>query len=283
MKNTPAELLLELQSQKTHLTNCILTVLPQEFTAGFCANIIQSGIFLLWSPCRQAQPGGEEARDVTAGTIPSLPITVTLPLGTELNFLAIDYTVGDVSKAFHCWVWALSLLQQRKAIKFPEGRWGGVTEHRPLKITPAQSLQQNKSGIIHATLQWMSHLLPLILLIIADSLLVIVSENTWKISRKVWSNLKAQRFLSIFSFPKHRHCFSKKEISLQSVNLFILYVFLSWNSSFNLCYSAWAMQQLIISVCKKSIPTKHRCHLTTYPYIFLEQIIIRGEQEAELL
>lgn len=127
MKNTSAELLLELQSQKTHLTNCILTVLPKELTAGFCANIIQSGIFLPWSSCRQAQSGGEEARGVTAVTFPSLPITITLPLVTAstLNFLAIDYTGGNVSKAFHCWVRALSLLQQKKkAIKFPEGRWG---------------------------------------------------------------------------------------------------------------------------------------------------------------
>lgn len=155
MKNTSAELLLELQSQKTHLTNCILTVLPKEFTAGFCANI-QSGIFLPWSSCRQAQSGGEEARGVTAVTFSSLPITITLPLVTEstLNFLAIDYTRGNVSKALHCWVRTCHCCsRKRRQLSFLRVGGGGIAEHRAPNITLAQSLQQKKSGSTHAVLQ----------------------------------------------------------------------------------------------------------------------------------
>lgn len=57
MKGMSAELSLELQSQETHLTNHILTVLPKGSTVDFWANIIQSGIFLLWASCRQTQTG----------------------------------------------------------------------------------------------------------------------------------------------------------------------------------------------------------------------------------
>lgn len=266
MKSTSAELSLELQSQETHLTNCILTVLPKGFTVGFCANIIQSGIFLLWASCRQAQPGGtgDQGRYSHYLCFPShnsFPPCHCM----QVEFLVTDYIVSNISKAFHCCLWAQWLLElKRKEIKFHEGRWGAVisTRAQPPEAQPFSKPATEQVWKRPCNIALMSHPAsintPCLNCLLASPS---VTKNTWTLSRKYYSNLQMQHFFVYFSFPKHRHCFSQKEISLQSPSLFILYAFFSWNFFFRLCYSAWALWQLIISVWEKS--HSHRARLSS--------------------
>lgn len=156
--------------------------------------------FLLWASCRQAQPGGEEARGVTAVTFPSLPITITLPFVTAstLNFLAIDYTVGNVPKAFHRWVRACHCCSRKgRQLSFLRVDGGGVTSTRAPEDHPCSKSSQ-ESLIQHCTDVPPASINPphLCQLLASHG----VTKNTWKFSRKDCSNLRVQQFLSIFVF-----------------------------------------------------------------------------------
>lgn len=112
-----------------------------------------------------------------------------------------------------------------------------------------------------------------------------VTKNTWTLRRKHYSNLQMQHFV-YSSFPKRRHRFSQKDISLQSPSLFILYAFFP---EALLSVSATVLEpcdSLLFLFERNPTHTEHSCHLVPYPVLKkgIEQIINRGEQEeTELL
>lgn len=205
-------------------------------------------------------------------------------------FLFFDYVVGNISKAFHCYLWAQWLLEmKRKGVKFHGGRWIGWGGDISARAEPPEAQPFSKPAteqvwkhLCNATL--MSH--PISTnsprfnwLLSCPS----VTKNTWKLRKKYYSNLQMQHF--VYSpFPKHRH--SQREISLQSPSLFILHAFFP---EAPLSVSATVLEpcdSLLFLFERNPTHTEHGCHLAPYQVLKkdIEQIINRGEQEeTELL
>lgn len=291
MKSTSAELSLELQSQETHLTNCILTVLSKGFTVGFCANIIQSGIFLLWASCRQAQPGATGGQGCYSHYF-CFPSHNSFPPChcTQVEFLVTDYIVSNISKAFHCCLWAQWLLElKRKEIKFHEGRWGAVisTRAQPPEAQPFSKPATEQVWKRPCNIALTSHPAsintPCLNCLLASPS---VTKNTWTLSRKYYSNLQMQQFLSIFLSQNTGTASLRKRFHF-NLRVCLFYMHFFPETSFSV--SATVLEpcdSLLFLFERNPTHTEHGCHLAPYPILKkgIEQIINRGEQEeTELL